>query len=85
MAQTHSSQGYIEAINTPPPDLSQLIFYHYDGKISAQALDDAAVDRNRAGYDEAESAGAATASVASTHVDLFGCVGMRLLRVCPHG
>lgn len=52
---------------------------------SARALDDAAVNGNRAGYDEAEPAGAATSSIASTHVDVFGGVGMRLLGIYPHG
>lgn len=52
---------------------------------SARALDDAAVNRNRAGYDEAKPAGAATTSIASTHVNVFGGVGMRLLRIYPHG
>lgn len=51
---------------------------------STRALDDAAINRDRAWYDEAESAGAAAASIASTHVDVFGCVGMGLLRIYPH-
>jgi hypothetical protein len=48
------------------------------------SLDDTAVNRDRAGNDKAETTGTAAASIASTHVDVFGCVGMGLLRIYPH-
>lgn len=73
-----------EAIDAPPSYLESSLSAVTRGTSSARALDDAAINRNRAGYDEAESARAAAASIASTHVDVFGCVGMGLLGIYAH-